>query len=118
MKWPEVGWLADICGNQSFAYDCRVITDLLIDGMLSGTGVRDAVNGGYLQPDAIGLSASLVADVADWQRRYERAHFAGFPESDVTVLDEEGLTLLARVQAERPDKNVGYFSNGRMKRLV
>ncbi|AHE55266.1 hypothetical protein [Sphingomonas sanxanigenens] len=95
-----------------------MITDLLIDGMLSGTGVRDAVNGGYLQPAAIELSASLVSDLSDWQRKYEDAHFAGFPENAVTVLDEEGLTLLSRVQAERPDKSVGYFSNGRMTRLA
>lgn len=108
----------DIYGNQSFAYDRRVTTDLLIDGMLSGTGIRDAVNGGYLQPGAIGLSASLASDIAHWQRRYEDAHFADFPEDAVTVLDEEGLTLLRRVQAERPDKSVGYFSDGTMTRLA
>jgi hypothetical protein len=95
-----------------------VTTDLLIDGMLSGTGVRDAVQGGYLQPEAVGLSTSLGADVADWQRRYEDTHFAGFPKAGVASLDEEGLALRLRVQAELPVKSVGYFSNGRMTRLV
>ena len=93
-------------------------TDLLIDGMLSGTGVRDAVEGGYLQPEAIGLSTSLAVDVADWQRRYEDAHFAGFPGDLVASLDVEGLALRLRVQAELPDKSAGYFSNGRMIRLA
>ncbi|WP_093293535.1 hypothetical protein [Sphingomonas sp. NFR04] len=93
-------------------------TDLLIDGMLSGTGVRDAVEGGYLHPEAIGLSTSLIADVADWQRRYEDAHFAGFPGDAVANLDEEGLALRLKMQAELPDKTVGYFSNGRMARLA
>ncbi len=97
----------------------RLVTiDFLIDGMLSGTGVRDAVEGGYLQPEAIGLSTSLVADVADWQRRYEHAHFTGFPEDAVASLDVEGLALRSRVQAELSDKSVGYFSNGRMIRLA
>lgn len=86
--------------------------------MLSGTGVRDAVNGGYLKPASIGLSAPLVSDIAGWQRRYEDAHFADFPENAVTALDEEGLALLSRVQAECPDKSVGYFSDGRMMRLA
>jgi len=86
--------------------------------MLSGTGVRDAVQGGYLQPEAVGLSTSLAADVADWQRRYEDAHFAGFPEDAVASLDEEGLALRLRLQAELPKKGVGYFSNGRMTRLA
>ena len=93
-------------------------TDILIDGMLSGTGLRDAVNGGYLPAEAVGLSSPLAADVADWQRRYEYAHFAGFPNDIVAKLDEEGLTLLSRVRVELPDKEVGYFSNGRMSRLA
>lgn len=92
--------------------------DLLIDGMLSGTGIRDGVKGGYLQPGAIGLSTSLAKDVVDWQGRYEDAHFAGFPGSVIDKLDQEGLALLAQVKAEVPDKTVGYFSNGKMKRLA
>jgi len=91
---------------------------LLIDGMLSGTGVRDAIAGGYVAPDTIGLSAQLVADLADWQRRYEDAHFAGFPANAVAALDEEGLALASRAQSELSDKSIGYFSNGRMERLA
>jgi len=92
--------------------------DLLIDGMLSGTGVRDAIAGGYVAADTIGLSAQLVADLADWQRKYEDAHFAGFPANAVTALDEEGLALASRAQSELGDKRIGYFSNGRMERLA
>ncbi|GHC91845.1 hypothetical protein [Novosphingobium pokkalii] len=92
--------------------------DILIDGMLSGTGLRDAVNGGYLRADFVGLPPLLAADIAEWQSKYESAHFAGFPESLVTRLDKEGLTILSRVQSELPDKVVGYFSNGKMKRLA
>lgn len=92
--------------------------DILIDGMLSGTGLRDAVAGGYLPSHTVGLSSSLASDVTDWQRRYEDAQFAGFPEGLVASLDEEGLALLTKMQIELPDKQVGYFSNGRMKRLA
>lgn len=92
-------------------------TNILIDGMLSGTGLRDAINGGYLTSDAV-LSSSLSADLADWQRRYEDAHFAGFLEDHIASLDEEGLALHLRVQAELSGKSVGYFSNGRMSRLI
>ena len=86
--------------------------------MLSGTGVRNAVDGGYLKPEAIGISSSLALDVADWQKRYEAAHFAGFPEITVIKLDEEGLTLLSSMQAEIPLKNIGYYSAGHMRRLA
>ena len=61
-------------------YASPVAPNFLIDGMLSGTGVRDAVSGGYVEPKAIGLSASLAAELVAWQRRYEEAHFADFPE--------------------------------------
>jgi hypothetical protein len=93
-------------------------TDLLIDGMLSGTGVRDAVAGGYVAPDAIGLSPQLVVDIAGWQQRYEEAHFAGFPADAVALLDDEGLALTSRVRGELSHKSIGYFSNGRMERLA
>lgn len=91
--------------------------DLLIDGMLSGTGVRDAIKGGYLKPDAIGLSSSLATDIAIWQRKYEEVHFDGFPADAVAALDREGLILTSRAQTELANKSVGYFSNGLMKRL-
>lgn len=93
-------------------------TDLLIDGMLSGTGVRDAVGGGYVALDAIGLSGQLAADIAAWQKKYEEVHFAGFPPGAVAALDEEGLALSSRVRGELSDKSIGYFSNGRMERLA
>ena len=92
-------------------------TDLVLDGMLSGTGVRDGVNGGYVELSPLGLSASLVSDISAWRQRYESCHFDGFPET-VTELDMEGLALAARVDAELPWKSVGYYSNGLMKRLV
>ncbi len=90
----------------------------LIDGMLSGTGVRDAINGGYVSPDAIGLSTQLAADLAAWQRCYEEAHFAGFPADAVAQLDDDGLALASRTQEELIDKSVGYFSCGQMERLT
>jgi len=93
-------------------------TDYLIDGMLSGTGVRDTVNGGYVEPGAIGLSSLLVRDIAAWQQKYEEAHFAGFPEELVADLDEEGLVLSSRAAGELGGKSVGYYSNGRLKRLT
>lgn len=93
-------------------------TDLLIDGMLSGTGVRDATRGGYVEPVTVGLSPSLAVEIKAWQRGYEEAHFAGFPVDAVAALDGEGLALTSRAQAELGNKTIGYFSNGRMERLI
>ena len=92
--------------------------DFLIDGMLSGTGVRDAVNGGYVDPRLIGLSEALAGDIADWQQKYEQAHFAGFPHESIAMLDEEGTALADRAASELSNVSFGYFSNGAMKRLA
>ena len=90
----------------------------LIDGMLSGTGVRDAINGGYVDPAALGLSDQLRRSLASWQAQYEEAHVAGFPADRVSELDADGLVLAARVGEELAGAKVGYFSNGLMKRLT
>jgi hypothetical protein len=92
-------------------------TDLLIDGMLSGTGLRDALNGGYIEPLAVGISSEIAAALTAWQTQYESAHFAGFPEPDVSALDAQELILRDQVGSELPDKVVGYFSNGLMRLL-
>lgn len=91
--------------------------EFLIDGMLSGTGIRDVINGGYVDPQSLGLSEQLVRKIASWQAQYEEAHFAGFPAERVTKLDKDGAALTSRVREELIDISVGYFSNGHMKRL-
>lgn len=43
---------------------------LIVDGNLSGTGVRDAVEGGWLTAPALGISERLVDEISEWQKRY------------------------------------------------
>lgn len=67
---------------------------LVIDGSLSGTGVRDAVDGGYLTAFTIGISEFLGDEISAWQQRYELAHFRAYADSaEVDKLDAEGLAL-------------------------
>lgn len=91
--------------------------EYLLDGMLSGTGIRDAVNGGYVAPVDLRLSKALRTKVADWQRQYEDAHFRGFDEAAVTALDVKGQELVALLRAEKPELRIGYYSNGLMRRI-
>jgi hypothetical protein len=91
--------------------------DYLLDGMLSGTGVRDAISGGYVAPSDLGLSTALQTNIAEWQRDYEDAHFEGFRDETVAVLDRKGQELVALIRAEKPLLRIGYFSNGLMRRI-
>lgn len=91
---------------------------LIIDGMLSGTGIRDAIEGGYVTPLALGVSSGFTRDLADWLGRYEDAHYDQF-ENRVLVeaLDCEGISLSKRLMTELPEAKVEYFSSAKMEKV-
>ncbi|MBO9714817.1 hypothetical protein [Sphingomonas sp.] len=91
---------------------------LVIDGMLSGTGIRDAANGGYLEPQDVGLSEALVRKIGAWQSAYEDAHFHQYEdEARNEALDREGLEIVRAVRAELPKAEVGYFSSATLSEI-
>ncbi len=93
-------------------------TTLLVDGLLSGTGLRDAIKGGYIMPISLGISTGLVTAFAEWVAEYERAHFQDYNDADVIAsLDVRGMALAARLALERPDQTVGYYSSALLERL-
>lgn len=91
---------------------------LLIDGMLSGTGIRDAVNGGYIEPSDIGISSELAHRISVWLVAYEDAHFHQYEDQEKNAaLDQEGLEIVRAVRSELPAAKVGYFSNANMTEI-
>ncbi len=92
---------------------------LTIDGMLSGTGIRDAVEGGYVQLNTLGLSESLQQRVSRWVDRYEEAHYRQHDDPrEVDALDAEGLCITQLVRTELPEWKVDYFSSAKMKKIA
>ncbi len=86
--------------------------------MLSGTGVRDAGNGGYLELNEIGISVTLQVRIKAWLAHYEDAHFHQFnDERRVAALDEEGVEIARMIKTELPSAKVAYFSHAHMKAL-
>ncbi len=91
---------------------------LIVDGMLSGTGIRDAVEGGYVDLEQLGISRSLQSDINVWVARYESSHYAQFNDSEeVDALDNEGVSLCKRLRSELSDSKIEYFSNARMQNI-
>lgn len=91
---------------------------LIVDGMLSGTGVRDAMGGGYVVLAELGLSPNVVETISSWLARYETAHYRQFNDPhEVEALDHIGLELCDRLAAELPGNKIGYFSAARMETL-
>jgi hypothetical protein len=89
---------------------------LIVDGMLSGTGLRDAVEGGYVDPAALGLSDALRLRLTRWLQVYEDAHFRQYA-GGISDLDAEGAEITRLVRRELPGSKVEYFSSARMTKL-
>ena len=92
--------------------------NLIIDGMLSGTGVRDGNAGGYLDLQNLGLSADLSKRIASWLIAYESAHYGQFADkAENGRLDQEGVAIARCVREELLDSHVEYFSNAQMRKV-
>jgi len=93
---------------------------LTVDGMLSGTGIRDPVEGGYVDPRELGLSEGLKSQIRLWLARYADAHFTQFEDSQiVAALDAEGFVIAKQLRDELPEKSkVVYFSNAEIREIA
>ncbi|MBF5046245.1 hypothetical protein FGE12_27765 [Aggregicoccus sp. 17bor-14] len=91
---------------------------MTIDGLMSGTGIRDSFAGGYISPSDLKLSELLQRRISNWLSRYEQAHFRQYDSVDeLSELDAEGLAIARVVRDELPGSKVEYFSSGRMAKL-
>ena len=91
---------------------------LTVDGMLSGTGIRSSGEGGYIEPQQLGLPVALVEQIEKWVIRYEEAHYDGFSDSlENDALDQEGLAICKLLQHALPEAKIEYFSNARCVKL-
>lgn len=91
---------------------------LTVDGMLSGTGVRDTVEGGYLEHGELGLSPAFSDRISQWVARYEDCHYRDFQNAgQVGDLDAEGMEICRLLQCEIPDSKIQYFSAAKMLAL-
>jgi hypothetical protein len=92
---------------------------LIVDGMLSGTGIRDAVAGGYIEPNEVGLSVHLANSITKWLLNYESAHYRQFMDkAENEQLDHEGVSIARQIRKELPGTQVGYFSNADMRKVA
>lgn len=92
--------------------------ELVVDGNLSGTGIRDALNGGYLNPREIGLSSALSQRIEEWVANYEVEHYAGYKNLHRNnQLDGDGIEIAKLVKCELPKSKVQYFSSASMQKI-
>ncbi|MCB1682690.1 MAG: hypothetical protein H6858_04740 [Rhodospirillales bacterium] len=91
---------------------------ITVDGMLSGTGLRDSKNGGYIDPDELGISDFLKSKLSAWLGQYANCHYMQYKdESQIELLDKEGMEICKMLKQEMPNLEIDYYSNAKLKRL-
>lgn len=89
---------------------------IMVDGMLSGTGIRDLEGGGFLEPAELQLSHDLQMEIKRWLTSYENEHYYEFKNIAVVAdLDRQGLAIAERVRGELLLHEVPYYSNALLK---
>jgi hypothetical protein len=90
--------------------------NLTVDGMLSGTGIRDLIEGGYVEPSDLGVSSDLCARIENWLSGYEAAHYKQFKDGEeVERLDAEGVEIARNLKEQMEGYSIGYYSNAKLK---
>lgn len=91
---------------------------LTVDGMLSGTGVRDSVEGGYVALSELSISADLAGRISSWLRLYENAHYEQYADRKcVASLDAEGVEICKELRKELGETKIDYFSAAEMRKI-
>lgn len=90
---------------------------LVIDGNLSGTGIRDYYEGGYIEPSALMLSQDTVQRLQVWLAGYGNEHYNGFSNKEkVQELDSEGKKIAMLIRNELRDSKIQYCSAATLRK--
>jgi hypothetical protein len=88
---------------------------LIIDASLSGTGIRDYYEGGYVSPESLCLKEHTIQRLKSWLLKYENEHYNGFNNNSlIDELDNEGKDIALIIKNEISDVKIEYFSDARM----
>jgi len=88
---------------------------IIVDGMMSGTGIRNGDIGGYIKHEELGLSVDLSDSINYWLEEYTVLHRSMYQNKDaIKRLDDVGLMIARRVRNELPHQEVKYYSDALM----
>ena len=69
---------------------------LTVDGYFHGTGIRDSVEGGFVELELLAISPDLKDRIKKWVLQYEAEHYNHYAEEKIlkTCQKEESLKIL------------------------
>jgi hypothetical protein len=88
---------------------------LVIDAALHGTGIRDYYEGGYIDPDNLGLNDEIIKRINEWLLKYENEHYDSFENlSTINALDNEGMAIAVIIKKQLSEAKIDYYSAAKM----
>lgn len=89
---------------------------LVVDGMVSGTGIRVEYESEYIEPELLRISADLTVKLNNWHERYKQEFYKSYADTiKVQHLDKEGAEIAEAISNETEDCKVSYFSDADLK---
>lgn len=89
---------------------------LTVDGYFHGTGIRDSVEGGFVELELLAISPSLKERIRKWVLQYEVEHYNNYAnEKNIENLDREGKEIAILLKKELIDVKVKYYSAAHCK---
>jgi hypothetical protein len=89
---------------------------LIVDGMVSGTGIRNQYESEYIEPKSLGLSADVIEKLNKWHERYKQEFYNNYADKiKVQKLDEEGIKISEDIFNELENCKMSYFSDAELK---
>lgn len=92
---------------------------LTIDASLSGTGIRNQYEGGYITPEELNLNDEIIHLLKDWLSEYEEEHYNGYENNQrIDELDKKGKKIALMIKNSLSEVKVEYFSDARMVKEI
>ncbi len=92
---------------------------LILDGYLSGTGIRDGIEGGYIGLENFKISSTIKNKIIDWVFKYENEFYNGYSDNmKVDELDSEGKAIAILLKKELPNAKIEYYSDAKMLKTI
>ncbi|WP_040508799.1 hypothetical protein [Leptospira wolffii] len=91
---------------------------LIIDGYFGGTGIRNSVEGSYIDLAELNLSTGLTDQINLWLKNYSNEFFEEYKNIEkAKSLDQAGIEIAKKVMNERRLNKIEYYSDATGERL-
>lgn len=85
---------------------------LVVDGMISGTGISVQYENEYIEPESLKISADLIEKLNHWHEKYKQEFYNNYADTmKIQQLDKEGVEIASAISDEIADCKVSYFSD-------